>query len=216
MKQPSLIQSRKGVTFGFAALLLTTVAGLADAQTPARPTLTAGQLAGELRLDGQLDEAAWDDADSIPDLTEIEPVEGGVPNGRTVVRVLADADALVIGVVAYDADTAGIVSFSTRRDARLRSEDHVRIVLDTFLDGRSGYIFAVNPGGARYDALIIEQGEEENPNWDAVWEAATARRADGWSVEIRIPVRSVSFGKGLRSWGFNIERRVQRLLETDR
>ncbi len=200
----------------WAALLIATVVSVADGQTPERPTLRAGRLSAEFQLDGHLDEAAWAAADSIPGLTELEPVEGGTPSGHTVVRVLADADALVIGVVAYDSDPAGIVSFSTRRDAHLWGEDHVRIVLDTFLDGRSGYVFAINPGGARYDALITQQGEEENSNWDAVWEAATTRRADGWSVEIRIPVRSLSFGRGLRTWGFNIERRVQRLLETSR
>jgi hypothetical protein len=196
------------------AMLLS--AGAAAAQTPARPRLRAAPLSSDLRLDGRLDEAAWASADSIVDLTQVEPVEGGVPSARTVVKVLADADVLVIGVVAYDPDTAGIVSFSKRRDASLRREDHVKIVLDTFLDGRSGYVFAVNPSGARYDALVADRGEGESPNWDAAWEAATARKADGWSVEIRIPVRSLSFARGLRSWGFNVQRRVQRLQETSR
>ena len=35
----------------------------------------------------------------------------------------------------------------------------MKIVLDTFRDGRSGYVFAVNPGGARYDALVNPGGE---------------------------------------------------------
>lgn len=180
------------------------------------PVLRAAPLRGAIRLDGILSEAAWQEADSINGLTEVEPQEGGVPTGRTVVKVLAAPDALVIGVVAYDPDPGGIVTFARARDAGLRSEDHIRVVLDTFRDGRSGYVFAVNPGGARFDALVSARGESEDAAWDAVWEARAARTPLGWSVEFRLPVRSMIFAHGLATWGFNVERRIQRLQETSR
>jgi hypothetical protein len=135
---------------------------------------------------------------------------------RTSVRVLADAHALVIGIVCDDPEPSRIVSFSVRRDATLDSEDHVRVVLGPFLDGRSGYLFAVNPSGARFDGLINPGGESAKPEWDGIWEAATARSAAGWSVEIRIPIQTLSFKPGLREWHLNVQRRIQRLLETDR
>ena len=90
-------------------------------------------------------------------------------------RVLATSRYLLLGVIAYDPDPAGIVSFSKQRDADIFLEDYILVVLDTFRDGRSGYVFGVNPSGARYDALIIDRGEGQRPTWDAVWEAATAR-----------------------------------------
>lgn len=182
----------------------------------ARPALRAGPLSGALRLDGILDEPSWAAADSISGLTQIEPVAGGSPSGRTVVRVLATADAIIIGLRADYPDGVAPVSFARQRDAQLSSEDNVRIVLDTYLDGRSGYVFSVNPAGARYDALVAAQGESEDSNWDGVWEAATSRTTSGWSAEIRIPVRSLLFADGVEAWGFNIERRIQRLQETDR
>lgn len=186
------------------------------APSAARPTLRVGRAAGELRLDGKLDEASWTTADSIESLTELEPNEGEVPSGRTVVRVIADGDGLVFGIRADDPDAARITSFARARDADLSNEDHIKIVLDTYLDGRSGFVFAVNPNGARYDALVINQGEGENANWDAAWEAATARSSTGWTAEIRIPARSLLFRRGLSTWGFNVQRRVQRLLESSR
>ncbi|MGH9203599.1 MAG: DUF5916 domain-containing protein, partial [Vicinamibacterales bacterium] len=79
-----------------------------------------------------------------------------------------------------------------------------------------GYVFAVNPSGARFDGLVSEQGEEVNSAWDAVWEAKTARDDKGWSAEIRLPIKSLSFKKGLTGWFFNVQRRVQRLQETSR
>ncbi len=191
-------------------------AAAAMAASGTRPTLRASVLRGALRIDGVLDEADWLAADSIADLTQIEPVEGARATGRTVVRVLVSADAIVIGVRADVGDSGRVVSFARERDASLTNEDHVKIVLDTYGDGRTGYVFAINPNGARYDALVSGQGESENANWDAAWESATARSASGWSAEIRIPVRSLLFKPGLRRWGLNIQRRVQLLQETDR
>jgi hypothetical protein len=189
---------------------------LAAAQTAAARELRAGALSTGVVVDGILDEPAWLVADVAADFLQADPTEGAPPSGATHVRVLAGSKAIVIGIECDDADPAGIVSFSKQRDAALRSEDHVRIVLDTFLDGRSGYVFAVNPGGARYDALIEPGGETDNPNWDGIWEAATSRTHRGWAVEIRIPIETLAFNPALREWHFNVERRIQRLLETDR
>ena len=67
--------------------------------------------------------------------------------GLTEVRVLAGPTALVFGFRCHDPEPSGIVSFTKERDGNLESEDHVAIVLDPFQDGRSGHVFAVNPGG---------------------------------------------------------------------
>jgi len=172
-----------------------------------------------IELDGRMREPVWATADSAL-LTEFEPELGTVTPERTVVKVLANADVLVFGIRCDDPDPDRITSFSRSRDADLSAEDHVRIVLDPFLNEQSGYVFAVNPDGARYDALITEQaqrlGGRENPDWDTIWEASAARSATGWSVEIRIPIKSLLYKPGLTEWGFNVQRRVQRKLETER
>ena len=179
------------------------------------PTLKTKPGAEEVRLDGRLTEPVWATADSIASLTQIEPVEGGRSSGSTVVRVLTNPRYLVIGVTIANGGVP-VTTFSKARDASLSEEDHIRLVFDPFGDGRSGYLFAVNPSGARYDALTTNQGEGANSNWDAVWEAATASSDSGWSVEIRIPVKSLSFPAGADQWAFNVQRRVQAALATDR
>jgi hypothetical protein len=168
------------------------------------------------RLDGKLDDAEWLRADSVVAFTQTEPHEGTAGSGITVMRVVAAPDALYIGIRAASPSGVPIVAFARDRDASLASEDHVKIVIDSYLDGRSGYVFAVNPNGARYDALVANQGESENPEWDGIWEAATARSDSSWSVEIRIPIKSILFRTGLTEWGFNVQRRIQALQETDR
>ncbi len=187
--------------------------------TAARPTLRvhvipAGAERG-MRLDGRLTEPEWATGDSIANLTMFEPEEGGTPAGRTVVRVLASPTGIVIGF-RCEGDTSAIVSFSKARDVELDEEDNVLIVLDTFGDERSGFVFAVNPTGSRFDGLITAQGDDVNSSWDALWEAGVTRDATGWSGEIRIPIQSLSFKSGLDHWGLNVERRVQSRQESSR
>jgi len=184
--------------------------------TEGPPSLRVGVLPPDLRLDGILSEPAWASADAIEDLTMTEPKEGARPTGRTRVQVLAGPRTLVFGIACDDPDPRGIVSFTKQRDGSMSAEDHVEIVLDTFLDGRSGYTFWVNPGGARYDALINPGGDDVNSNWDGIWEAATRRTDTGWTAEIRIPIQTLGFNPRLKAWHFNVQRRIQRLQETDR
>jgi hypothetical protein len=185
-----------------------------------KPTLQVNLLTPDFRFDGKLDASDWGAAtDSIEDLITIEPEEGGEPEGQTIVKVFANQREIIVAVRCFDDEPDRIVSFSKARDVAFEEdyqEDHLVLVFDTFLDGRSGYVFSVNPSGARSDGLVIEHGEDVNSDWDTVWEAKTSRDSTGWYAEIRIPIKSLSFKKGLSEWGFNIQRRVQRLQETSR
>ena len=198
------------------SLLLISTGIAAYSQTDTRPEIRTGAIAEPIRIDGVLDEAAWASAEAVSDLLTTEPVEGAVPTGRTTFQVIAEPRNLIIGVNCEYEDPSKIVSFSKLRDTELDEEDHVRIVIDPFLDGLSGYIFMVNANAARYDALVANRGESENSNWDAIWDARVARHETGWSVEIRIPMQSINFTRGLDKWGFNIERRIQVNQETMR
>jgi len=182
-----------------------------------RPELQISNLMPEFNFDGYFNLSEWQTADdSISNLITIEPEEGGEPAGQTIIKIFTNPGDIVVAARCFDEDPEGIVSFSKARDSDLESEDHILIVLDTYLDGRSGYVFAVNPDGARFDGLVIEHGEDVNDKWDAIWEAKTSRDSNGWYVEIRIPIKSLGFKKDLTEWGFNVQRRVQRLQETSR
>ena len=204
-------QCRVVLALAIGALHATT-----DASAQSAPAVRAAPLTNAVAIDGRLNEPAWTAAASAEGFKQADPVEGADATHATRVRVLAGPRAIVIGIVCEDPEPDRIVSFSVRRDAALASEDHVRVVLGPFLDGRSGYVFAVNPTGARYDGLINPGGETDSPEWDGIWEAATSRDPQGWTVEIRIPLQTISFKPGLTEWHFNVQRRIQRLLETDR
>ncbi len=180
------------------------------------PSIKAGTLAGPLSIDGRLDEPDWTSAPVAGGFLQTDPREGAPPTGDTTFRVLVGKRGLAIGILCDDPEPARIVTFSVRRDAALTSEDHVGIVIGPFGDGRSGYVFALNPSGARFDGIVNPGGETANADWDGIWEAATSRTSSGWTAEIWIPAQSLAFKSGLREWDLNVQRRIQRHLETSR
>lgn len=210
------IPNRQGKSLLVSIFLLIFFCLSAFGQDEGRPQILCFPVQESVRLDGWLNEDDWDRADSIIIASMVEPEENGMPTYPTVVKILVDQKNIYIGLICFDDQPDQIVSFSKARDAELENEDHIKLILDTYRDGRNGYIFAINPFGARYDALVSFNGEFENPNWDGAWDAKTQINEQYWSAEIRIPVSTLTFRRGLDSWGFNIQRRIQRYLEVNR
>jgi hypothetical protein len=190
-----------------------------------KPMLRINPLPPNFKPDGIMDETWQSGTEIIADLTMVEPEEGGQPEGESIIKVFADTKNIVVLARLLDETPDEIVAYSKSRDSNLdeegdvvmfTSEDHILLVFDTFLDGRSGYVFAVNAEGARFDGLVIEQGEDVNREWDTIWQAKTSRDSLGWYVEIMIPIDGLSFDPDLDTWGFNVQRRVQRLQELSR
>ena len=206
----------KTSTVSSFAIAVLSQALMAVAQPAPAPQLRAGTVGAAHAIDGRLDEADWASAGVIEAFTQADPREGAPASARTTVRVLAGPKALIIGIDCEQPPAVDVVSFNVRRDAALTQEDHVRLVLGPFMDGRSGYVFAVNPSGARYDGIVNPGGENDNAEWDGIWDAVTVRRDGGWSAEVWIPFLTLSFKPGLDTWHFNVQRRIQGLLETDR
>jgi hypothetical protein len=187
-----------------------------------------------IQLDGRLDDAGWREASPVADFTQQEPVEGARPSRRTEVRVAYDQDHLFIGAMIYD-DPTGILAYQKRRDAGLNTDDRFMLILDTFLDGRTGYFFEINAAGLMGDGILGGGGGGGggggpgggggrgggggfggggvNKSWDGIWETQVARLEDGWSAEIRIPFRTLNFDPGLDTWGINFQRTIRRTNE---
>ena len=191
------------------AVGLTCAGILAGQETAAnRPVVRAGTRTGEIRVDGVLDEPAWREAGVIPDLAQQAPRPGEKTPYRTEVRILADEEAIYVGVTCADPNPERIAVHTLQRDSAMLGDDTLALVFDTFNDRRA-YLFRVNSAGARTDGLI--SGPEETfTDWDGVWDARVHLDKTGWTAEIRIPAETLRFPRGARSWGFNVERSVPR------
>ncbi|MGE3275170.1 MAG: DUF5916 domain-containing protein [Vicinamibacterales bacterium] len=176
--------------------------------------LEATRVSGPIALDGRLDEAGWQAAPVADHFIQNDPREGEPATFDTEVRLLRDDGALYIGVIAHDEDPSAIIVNELRKDFNTGSGDTFGVIIDTFKDERNGFMFVVNPAGAKWDAQTSNEGRETNSNWDGIWDVATAVTETGWQAEIRIPFRTLKFGPDdEQTWGINFQRRLRRFNE---
>jgi hypothetical protein len=159
-------------------------------------------------LDGRLDEAIWSKVAPAADFVQVDPDNGRPATERTEVRIAYDGDKLYMGVTCYDSEPDKLIGFQRRRDEGLGSDDRFMWIIDTFLDGRTGYFFEMNPSGLIADSLIGINGE--NRQWDGIWNGKARRSEIGWTLEIEIPFRTLNFNPNSDTWGINFQRTVRR------
>jgi len=190
------------------ALTLLILLFLATGLQAQSPSLNAYRIQeGEVQLDGFLNEAIWSNAEKADRFLQSEPVEGAEPSEKTEISVAYNSTHLYIGATLHDSDPSGIIGYQKERDASLSTDDRFMIVLDTFQDGRTGYLFEVNPAGLMGDGLL---GGRFNKSWDGIWEARVKKTARGWSAEIAIPFSTLNFDINNESWSINFQRTIRR------
>jgi len=195
------------VSAGFASAPVCRAQSTPHATALVRPSAS-------IALDGRLDEPIWREAQPVT-LTQQSPKPGAPTPYETSVRIVVADDRIYFGFECKDPYPKSLAIHSMRRDETMGrdgatlTDDTVSIVLDTYGDRRTGYFFQINAGGTRTDGLISDP-QSASLDWDGIWDARTARTADGWSAEIVIPSRTLSFTKGLAEWGLNLERFVPR------
>ena len=186
---------------------------LAQQVDPAvRRTMAAVRMAaGEsITLDGRLDEDIWSRAVPATNFIQQDPAMGQPATEQTEVRIVYNADKLYMGVTCFDSEPENLTSNQMARDGNMWGDDQFQWVIDTFLDGRTGYLFEMNPLGAMGDAL---QGgadySQTNKEWDGIWDARARRSELGWTLEIEIPFRTLNFNPTNDTWGINFQRDVR-------
>src|SRR5215469_5487017 len=191
-----------------AALLLLLTAIDSTLSFANGPSVIAKPISSSITLDGKLDEAAWREA-PVLHLVQQSPKPQAPTPYETEVRVIVAEDRLYIGFICHDPEPQRIAVHGMQRDGDLSGDDTVSLVLDTYGDRRTGYFFQINAAGARNDGLI-SNAQDVSLDWDGVWDARTQRTSDGWSAEIVIPSRTLSFTRHRPTWGLNVERFVPR------
>src|SRR5688500_15192638 len=171
------------------------------------------RLEGAPKIDGVLDEQTWGRAALVADLHQLDPVEYASPSQRSEIRIYYDDDALYVGARLWDTDAERITAQVLRQGEGLNGEDRFAVILDPYLDRRNGYRFQVNPNGVRWEAFYQDTSNLES-NWDGIWLGAATRDAQGWTAEMAIPFKTLSFNPNNSEWGINFERTIQRNSET--
>ena len=168
----------------------------------------------EIKIDGVLEDKEWTMTDSARKFIQLEPDKGENATENTVVYVTYDDHFFYVAFKCYSGRPETIVSSIQVRDNLEKSDDAVFIILDTYLDKRSGYVFIVNPLGTQTDLRIADDGRSKDINWDTRWQASAKVHQWGWSAEIAIPFSDISYDDNLSEWGINFGRIIRNNSET--
>jgi len=175
--------------------------------------LLASRIHEPITLDGQLDEAAWANADSTASSwTQVQPYPGEPFSEPTVMRVLYDDENLYVGAELYDSEPQRLTVPGIEQDYNTTDSDMFGVALDTFLDHQNAFLFAINPEGAVFDAQAFNDQQSVNRSWEGVIHVQTRRHERGWTAELAIPFSTLRYDPNLETqvWGINFSRRIRR------
>ena len=182
-------------------------------QEPEKKQYTATRITVPPVINGILDDEAWKSGTWSDDFTQNEPYNGRPSTQRTEFDILFDDDNLYVAIKAYDTSPDSIVNRLTRRDEA--DGDLVGIILDSFHDLRTGFLFGVSSAGVKYDQMFTNDGQNDDSSWDPNWWVQTSINSEGWIAEMKIPFSQVRFEKNSGDvWGLEMARVLYRKNET--
>ena len=169
------------------------------------------------KIDGKLDDVCWKNSAKTGELLQFEPQNGEPATQPTTIYLAYDANNLYVAFECFKTDMDKLAANLTRRDSFFFSDDHVEVLIDTFLDGRNCYAFALNPLGTQTDRRLINEGSNRRTgqsmigtaiSWDCDWQGQAAIGTDSWTAEFAIPFAELRFSKGAETatWGINFWR----------
>ena len=179
------------------------------AQEPAKPAPppkqnhTISKASGPIRIDGNLDDPAWQTATAIPLRYEWLPGDNVAPPVKTEALVTFDDSYFYVGFRAEDPNPSAIRAHLTDRDVPFHN-DTVGFMVDPFNDSRRAFQFRINPLGVQMDATFSDVDGTEDWAWDAIWNSVGRITATGYTVEVAVPFTSLRFPNtaDVQTWGF--------------
>jgi len=185
----------------------------APAKSRAIPTLTVGKLdpSVKIKLDGKLDEPAWQNAPSTGPLVDVrtgEPNQAFPVNGE--VKVLWNDEGIYVGFSIAETDLIGGFKKGDK-DPHLWTKDTVEMMVDPDGDGdnKDYYEIQINPQNLVFDSQFDDYNQPKtepsgpygHQEWSANLKSAVALdgtldKSDdedhGYTVEALIPWKSFS------------------------
>lgn len=194
-----------------ASLLIASFRLLSGTSVPdsLKPVLQAVRIEKPLNLSGKLDDPQWLNSVPVELKFEASPGENTPARQRTVAMVLYNQEYIYLGFRCFDSVPGNIRANLSDRD-KIFGDDYVIATIDTYNNHQRGFEFAVNPYGIQGDLLMMGNSNED-PSYDMVWESAASRDDKGWTAEMAIPWRSLSFSaKESQTWTISLLRNIPR------
>jgi hypothetical protein len=184
---PPSVPSMLTRALAIAAALAFLCAPAARAADPLKPFRTPTPPV----IDGDLGDAVWQSAPTVTGFKTWMPDYGKDMPDQTVVSYAYDAEHLYFAFRAFDSEPGRIKASIAARDG-IGLDDWICINLDSFGDRQSLYALYVNPLGIQGDSRFA--AGREDFGFDAVWYSAGRIDEQGYTIEVRIPFKSLRYG----------------------
>lgn len=178
--------------------------------------IPAVKITQSIKIDGDLNDAAWQSIESTGDFITSSPVFGKASTHKTQVKIAYDNSAVYIGAYLYENPDDIRRQITARDIVSMQNADYFLVGFDTYHDRQNAFVFRVTAAGTQGDAKESQNGANGSgtvfdASWDAVWESKTSIKNDGWVVEIKIPFSAIRFSKkNLQDWGINFARFIRK------
>jgi len=159
---------------------------------------------GPIKLDGELDEKDWTDAETSSPFWRKYPSDNVLPKRQTEVRITYNDQFIYFGFIVHDSGTQVVQSL--KRDGGHELNDAVGIVLDPINQRTNGFFFVVNAFNTQTDDQLNGTSNDLTLSWDNKWYSATKRYPDKWVAEIAIPFKTIRYTSDKTLWGINFLR----------
>ena len=161
-----------------------------------------------IQLDGELNENSWNKAEIADNFYRQFPIDSGYSSTKTSVKMTFDDHYLYVGAICYDENPEKeFVVTSLQRDYSYPISDAFAVFIDPFNDKTNGFSFSVNPYGVQREGLIESSGSfGVSTAWDNKWFVEVKHFQGYWSVEMKIPFKTIRYKSELTQWGINFSR----------
>lgn len=173
---------------------------------------SAIEIIGEPVIDGRLDDKYWDGSNWETDFKQWEPYNGEKPSQKTEFKLLFNENNLFVGIRAYDTSPDSIKCLTFKRD--VIGGDYVGVLIDSYHDLRTAFVFRVSSAGTKSDYIIFNDGDGYEITWDPIWYTKVSMDSLGWYAEMKIPFSQLRFeNNSEKVWGLNVVRKIFRFPE---
>jgi hypothetical protein len=190
----------------FIFILVHSFAGL-FAQLSAVKSYTIKKADSEIRVDGISAESVWATVPFAEGFRMMFPADTADATTQTRVKLLYDGEHIYVYAECDKHKGSRYVITSLKRDFALTSNDAFSVYFDTFGDYINGFRFSVNAYGAQEESLLQNGGNwGDEFRWDNKWWSAVKRHETGWTLEMKIPFKTLRYKPGNLNWRVNFAR----------
>ena len=177
--------------------------------------IEANRISNPPKIDGVLDDDIWKSISGVSDFKMFEPGNEGLISQeyQTIIKMAYDDNAIYIAAYMFDPNSNKILRQLSQRDDVFVQADLFYIALNTLNDGINETRFYVTSAGTIGDSKSSQN--EEDFNYNVVFDCKTSIDNKGWYAEYKIPYNALRFPEiEIQDWSVNFYRELKNKNET--